>query len=180
VLRKLLPDEYVASIFDIDLKGLKKRGIEGLIIDIDNTLVSWETKTADRRVLEWFAKLERMGFRACLLSNNTKDRVVKFTETIRIPAVYRAAKPRKSAFIRAMAAIGKNPSNVAVIGDQVFTDILGGKRLGLYAVLVIPLSGREFFTTRFVRRIEKMLLDRMVREGKLVRPAVSHRKNLTG
>ena len=72
----------------LTLKGLKKRH-RGLIIDIDNTLVSWETKTADHRILEWFTKLERMGFRICLLSNNTKDRVVKFTEAIRIPAVYR-------------------------------------------------------------------------------------------
>ncbi|MGI6703401.1 MAG: YqeG family HAD IIIA-type phosphatase [Clostridia bacterium] len=173
MLERLVPDEYVASVFDIDLEGLKKRGIEGLIIDIDNTLVSWETKTADHRILEWFTKLERMGFRICLLSNNTKDRVVKFTEAIRIPAVYRAAKPRKRAFVKAMAAMGKTPSTTAVIGDQVFTDILGAKRLGLYAVLVMPVSGREFFTTRFVRKIERMLLARMVKEGKLVKPVGS-------
>ncbi|NLZ90877.1 MAG: YqeG family HAD IIIA-type phosphatase, partial [Clostridiales bacterium] len=78
MLELLLPDEYVASVFDIDLEGLKKRGIDGLIIDIDNTLVRWGAKTADRRVVEWFARLEELGFKACLLSNNTKDRVVKF------------------------------------------------------------------------------------------------------
>ncbi|HZX47205.1 MAG TPA: HAD hydrolase-like protein, partial [Clostridia bacterium] len=89
--------------------------------------------------------------------------------------VYRAGKPRKKAFIRAMATIGKNISNTAVIGDQIFTDIFGGKRLGLYTVLVIPVSEREFFTTRLVRRIERTILDRMVKEGKLEKQVVTRR-----
>jgi len=175
MLELLLPDEYIASVFDIDLEGLKKRGIDGLIIDIDNTLVRWGAKTADRRVIEWFARLEELGFRACLLSNNTKDRVVKFTENIRIPAVYRAGKPGKRAFRKAMAAMGKPPSTTAVIGDQIFTDIFGGKRLGLYSVLVMPIDKREFVTTRLVRKIEGKLLDKLSREGKLERPAKEQR-----
>lgn len=170
MLELLQPDEYVASVFHINLDGLKKRGIEGLIIDIDNTLVSWETKTADQRMLKWFELLEKKDFRVCLLSNNTKDRVVKFTQAIRIPAVYRAAKPRKRAFLKAMAAMDKPPSATAVIGDQIFTDIFGGRRLGLYTVLVIPINDREFITTRFVRKIERRMLNDMIQKGKLVKP----------
>lgn len=173
MLELLVPDEYVASVYDIDLEGLKRRGIDGLIIDIDNTLVRWGAKTADRRVVEWFARLEELGFRACLLSNNTKDRVVKFTEAVRTPAVYRAAKPGKRAFRKAMAAMGRNSSTTAVIGDQVFTDIYGGKRLGLYAVLVMPIDEKEFITTRLVRKLERVFLDRLVRQGKLKKPVVN-------
>ena len=173
MLELLVPDEYAASVFDIDLERLKKRDIDGLIIDIDNTLVRWGAKTADRRVVEWFARLEELGFRACLLSNNTKDRVVKFTGAVRIPAVYRAAKPGKRAFRKAMAAMGKTPSTTAVIGDQVFTDIYGGKRLGLYAVLVMPIDEKEFITTRLVRKLERVFLDRLVRQGKLKKPVVN-------
>jgi HAD superfamily phosphatase (TIGR01668 family) len=172
MLEFFVPDEYVASVYDIDFEGLKKRGIEGLIIDIDNTLVRWGEKTADSRIIEWFARLEGLGFKACLLSNNTKDRVIKFNEAIRIPAVYRAGKPSKKAFRKAMAVMGKTPSATAVIGDQVFTDIFGGNRLGLYSILVIPIDEREFITTRLVRRIERKLLDKLLREGKLERQAM--------
>jgi len=168
----LVPDEYVASVYDIDFEGLKKRGIDGLIIDIDNTLVRWGAKTADHRVVEWFARLEELGFKACLLSNNTKDRVVKFTEAVRIPAVYRAAKPGKRAFRKAMSAMGRNSSTTAVIGDQVFTDIYGGNRLGLYTVLVMPIDEKEFITTRLVRKLERAFLERLVRQGKLKKPVV--------
>lgn len=174
MLKKLLPDEYVASVFDINLERLKEKGIEGLVIDIDNTLVSWDTKSADHRVLDWFAKLERLGFNVCLLSNNTKDRVTKFTELMGVPAVYRAAKPGKRAFEKAMAVMGKKRSKSAVVGDQVFTDIFGGKRLGLYSILVIPIDKREFITTRLLRKIEGVFINRMVKEGRLIKPINRH------
>ncbi|MBA1336985.1 MAG: hypothetical protein HPY66_3421 [Firmicutes bacterium] len=170
MLERLAPDEYVKSIFDIDLDVLKEKGIRGLIIDVDNTLVSWETKTADRRILDWFFVLETKGFRACILSNNTKDRVVKFTEQIRIPAVYRAAKPRKKAFLKAMRAMGTGDKETAVIGDQIFTDVYGGKRLKLYTILVMPVAEREFFTTRFARKVERKIIKNLVKRGDLQEP----------
>jgi len=170
------PDEYVASVFEIDLENLKEKGIEALIIDIDNTLVSWDTKTADKKLLEWFELLEELEFKVCLLSNNTKDRVVKFTETIRIPAIYRAVKPRKKAFRKAMALMGKTPPVTAIIGDQIFTDIFGGKRFGLYALLVMPINEREFFTTRLVRRLERKILENLMLRGKLVKPCINKEK----
>lgn len=71
-----------------------------------------------------------------------------------------------------MAAMGKTPSNTAVIGDQIFTDIFGGKRLGLYAVLVVPIDEKEFITTRLVRKMERAFLERLVRQGKLKKPVV--------
>ncbi len=170
MMELLRPDEYIASAFETDLDRMMERGITGLIIDIDNTLVSWKTKTADRKVLEWFALLDAKGFKACILSNNTKDRVVTFTETIRVPAVYRAVKPRKRAFRSAMAMMGTNPRNTAVIGDQIFTDVYGGNRMGLYTILVVPVDHKEFITTRLVRILEKRIIDSMVRRGKLKRP----------
>lgn len=170
MLELLQPDEYIDSIFDIDLERIKDKGIKGLIIDIDNTLVSWKTKTADRRILDWFEILEKEGFSACLLSNNTKDRVVTFTEKIKVPALYRAVKPRKKAFQKAMKMMGTYTGNTAVIGDQIFTDIFGGNRLGLYTILVIPVDTKEFFTTRLLRRLEKRVIRSLVSQGKLKKP----------
>jgi HAD superfamily phosphatase (TIGR01668 family) len=170
MIERFAPDEYVSSIFDIDLDRLSDLGIRGFIIDIDNTLVSWKTKTADSRILEWFEMLRDKGFKACILSNNTKDRVVRFTEQIRIPAVYRAAKPRKKAFEKAMALMETGPSDTAVLGDQIFTDVFGGKRLGLYTILVKPLAEKEFITTRLVRRVERIIINRLVSKGRLMLP----------
>lgn len=170
MLEVLVPDQYVASIFDIKLDALKVRGIDALIIDIDNTLVGWKTKTADTRLLEWFELLESKGFKVCLLSNNTKDRVVKFTQSIRIPAVYRAAKPGKRAFRKAMEIMDKTESQTAVIGDQIFTDIFGGNRIGLYTLLVMPINKNEFITTRYMRKLEKRMIKKMVSRGKLIEP----------
>jgi hypothetical protein len=177
MLELLQPDEYVRSVFDVDLDSLKGKGIRGLIIDIDNTLVSWDTKTADPKILQWFAVLKEKGFRTCILSNNTKDRVVKFTEEIRVPAVYRAAKPRKKAFERAIGMMGTTRSDTAVIGDQIFTDVLGGKRLGLYAMLVMPVSEKEFITTKIVRKIEKRIIRTLIVKGKIVHPEAREDKH---
>ncbi len=170
MLKKLLPDEYVVSIFDIDLRGLRNKGVTALIIDIDNTLVSWGTRFADRRVLDWLFKVDALGFKMCLISNNTKRRVMNFIKPLDIPAVYRAAKPSKRAFSKAMKAVGGTQTGYAVIGDQLFTDVFGGKRLGLYTILVTPIAKEEFITTRLIRHVEKVVIKRMVKRGWLTMP----------
>lgn len=154
----LVPKLYVDSIFEIDLDNLKKIGIEALIIDIDNTLVGWDKKTAPKSVIEWFDKLKQKGFRICLVSNNTETRVVKFTENIDIQAFHKAKKPFKTTFKKAMKYLNSSKSNTAVIGDQIFTDVLGGNRIGLYTILVVPIKSKEFWWTELVRNIERAVL----------------------
>lgn len=154
----LVPKLYVDSIFEIDLDNLKKIGIEALIIDIDNTLVGWDKKTAPKSVIEWFDKLKQKGFRICLVSNNTETRVVKFTENIDIQAFHKAKKPFKITFKKAMKYLNSSKNNTAVIGDQIFTDVLGGNRIGLYTILVVPIKSKEFWWTELVRNIERAVL----------------------
>jgi len=160
----LIPKLYVDSIFEIDLQKLKEIGINNLIIDIDNTLVAWDKKTAPRSVIEWFDKIKEMGFNMCLVSNNTEDRVVKFTENIKIFAFHKARKPFKTTFLKAMSYMKSNPKNTAVIGDQIFTDVLGGNRIGLYTILVVPIESKEFWWTEIVRNFERFIL-RKIKKG---------------
>lgn len=157
----LIPKLYVDSIFEINLDKLKKQGIEALIVDIDNTLVAWDKKEAPRTVIEWFEKVKSKGLKICLVSNNTEERIVKFTENIEIFAIHRATKPRIKPFIDAMEYLGTNENNTAVVGDQIFTDVLGGNRAGLYTILVVPIESKEFFWTTFVRNIERFVLRRI-------------------
>lgn len=154
----LIPNIHVNSPYELDIEVLKKNSIKGIIIDIDNTLVPWSEKFADKKVVELIDKLQRADFKLCILSNGTKNRVAVFNTELKLPAVHNAAKPSRTAFNKALKLLGTAPENTAVIGDQIFTDILGGNRLGLFTVLVVPLSSKEFLWTRFVRQIEKLIL----------------------
>lgn len=157
-MSKLLPDLYVDTIFDIDLKYLMTKGIDSIIVDIDNTLVSWESEYASNEVVEWFREIKELGFKCCIISNNTRDRVIKFKKNLEVYAIYRAVKPRKKPFIKAMKLMNTTPDKTVVIGDQIFTDILGGNRLGAYTILVVPISKKEFFWTRIIRKLERRIL----------------------
>jgi HAD superfamily phosphatase (TIGR01668 family) len=154
----LIPKLHVNSPYELEIEVLKKNSIEGIIIDIDNTLVPWSEKFADEKVIELVNKLVKAGFKLCILSNGTKNRVAMFNRELKLPAVHNAAKPSRAAFRKAIKLLGTDPQNTAVIGDQIFTDILGGNRLELFTILVVPLSSKEFLWTRFVRQIEKMVL----------------------
>jgi HAD superfamily phosphatase (TIGR01668 family) len=154
----LIPNMHINSPYELDIEILKKNSIEGIIIDIDNTLVPWSEKYADQRVIDLVNKFIHAGFKLCILSNGTKNRVSLFNKDLKLPAVHNAAKPSRAAFKKALGHLGTNSNNTAVVGDQIFTDILGGNRLGLYTILVVPLSSKEFLWTRFVRQIEKVIL----------------------
>jgi HAD superfamily phosphatase (TIGR01668 family) len=154
----LIPRLYVNSPYELDIGILKKNSIEGIIIDIDNTLVPWSEKYADQKVVDLVNKLLEAGYKLCILSNGTRRRVELFNKDIKLPAVYNAVKPRRAAFHRALKHLGTQPSNTAIIGDQIFTDILGGNRMGLFTILVVPRSSKELLWTRLVRQIEKLVL----------------------
>lgn len=141
---------------DIPLALLKARGIRGLIIDLDNTVTEWGRATLDRGVRRWFADLKEQGIKACLVSNNRSNRVKKVADALGIPGISRAGKPRRRAFRQAMAVMDTEAGGTAVIGDQVFTDILGGNRLGMYTILVMPINSREFIGTRMMRHVERI------------------------
>lgn len=158
MVKNLIPDMHCDSVFLVDIDSLKDKGIEGIIIDIDNTLVAWETKEADEKVIKFISTLLKNGFRICIISNNTRRRVEKFNEELRLPAIHKAGKPKTAPYLKAMKLLNTHYDNTAVIGDQLFTDVLGGNRLGLFTILVTPISPNEFIWTRIVRKVEKIVL----------------------
>lgn len=157
----LKPDLYVRLLADIPLSRLKRRGIRGLIIDLDNTVTEWGRATLNPEVESWFAGLKEYELKACLVSNNSGSRVKKIADNLCIPAIPRAGKPRRRSFQQAMGILGTGVKDTAVIGDQVLTDVLGGNRLGLYTVLVMPINSREFIGTRLMRQVEKLVTRRL-------------------
>lgn len=157
---RLKPDLYLNTVYELDTAALKVKGIRAIIVDIDNTLVSWDTRLPDEKVTGLVSRLAAEGFKICILSNNTRKRVEEFNKGLSLPAIYKALKPSKAAFKRAMKLMDSDAGTTAVIGDQLFTDILGGNRLGLFTVLVSPISDKEFIWTRLVRMLEKFVLKR--------------------
>ena len=159
-MERLCPDLRVESIFDIDLGELKKHKIKGLIIDLDNTAVKRESSKACDKSKDWIIGAKNVfENKVCILSNNTKRRgqsIAEFDFEIRL--FPRAFKPRKKGFKNALKHLGLRPEEVAGVGDQLFTDIWGGNRMGMFTVLVLPLSKNDGLQTRFLRRIESFIL----------------------
>jgi len=150
------PQLSVTSLYDIDMEMLQHRGIKGIIFDVDNTIIPWDSQAMSSEIIQWLNNVLATGFKICLVSNNMDKRVREIAEIFNIPFVARAYKPAKSGFRQAIRAMCLAENQVAVVGDQLFTDILGGNSLGLFTIWTTPLSTKEFIGTRITRRLEKM------------------------
>lgn len=154
-------DIKIPTILDVPLERLKEQGITSLIIDVDNTVTEWNGRDVDARAEEWFALIKDRGFSACLVSNNhSGERVGAIAAKLGIPSIHRAGKPWSFAFKRALKVLASTSDKTAVIGDQVFTDVWGGNRMGMLTILVDPISPREFFGTKVMRFLERNLAGR--------------------
>ena len=152
------PRMYRRGIDEIPYDRLWQSGIRALIFDIDNTLAPFDEPGPAETVVSLFAGLKERGFRICLLSNNGAERVALFNGSLGAHAVHRAGKPRRAGLKKALALMNVTAGETALIGDQLFTDILCGNRGGLYTILVRPVSGRDEFTVRLKRAPEAFLL----------------------
>lgn len=167
MIKILEPRLFVSSIYDIDTAFLKSRGVDGLIMDLDNTLVAWNRRDVSEQLLAWLWDVKRHGIRTCIVSNNLSDRVHWFASQIGVASIPNAAKPRRRAFCQAMREMGTERHNTAVVGDQIFTDILGGNRLNLFTILVHPVGQEELWPTRVMRQIEHALVRRRLKQHSL-------------
>jgi uncharacterized protein len=167
LLKKLIPNLHVNSIYDIDLNSLKKQGIKGIITDLDNTLIEWDRPNATPKLLNWLEKLKEEGFRVIIVSNNRHLRVSSFADPLGIPFIHRAKKPSRAPFLNAIRKLELKKEETVVVGDQMFTDVLGGNRMGLYTILVVPVATTDGLLTRINRRMERFALQRMRKKGML-------------
>jgi HAD superfamily phosphatase (TIGR01668 family) len=154
----LSPDYYLRSVNDIDLDALRARGIDTLLVDLDNTLLPRDTSEVPDAARTWVRSLSAEGFTVCLVSNNWHERVSEVADELGIDLVAKAVKPLPFAFLRALRKVGSKRSRAVVVGDQMFTDVVGGKLLGMATVMVLPLSESDLPHTLALRRIERVLL----------------------
>lgn len=156
----LKPDLRVNSVLDIDLELLKEKGVRGLIFDLDDTLVCSLEPQAGPDVCSWIEEI-REDFRIYIVSNNSSHQRVQIAAThLSIESIARAAKPSRRFFRQALQAMALDPHEVAIVGDQLFTDVLGGNRLGAMTILVDPLSAERKWVRKMMRRVEQRMLKR--------------------
>ncbi|GAA0457296.1 YqeG family HAD IIIA-type phosphatase [Alkalibacillus silvisoli] len=167
MLNKFLPNEHVQTVQEITPKQLKDKGIKGVITDLDNTLVAWDQPQATPEIKQWFQSLEDEGIQVTIMSNNSEERVSKFSEPLDISFISKARKPLTRAFQKAKSELRLNEDEVVVVGDQLLTDVLGGNRSGFHTVLVVPVVETDGFFTRFNRMIERRIFNYFRKKGKL-------------
>ncbi|WP_038070992.1 YqeG family HAD IIIA-type phosphatase [Thermus scotoductus] len=148
----LFPRAVLPSLLHLTPKWLEERGLKGVILDLDNTLLPYGEEEPLPEHQAWLEAL-KAEVPVYLLSNALPDRFARIQGRLGLPGHAPALKPWLG-FQRALKALGLPPQEVAVVGDQIFTDVLGGNLVGAYTVLVPPLREREFFYTRFIRMLE--------------------------
>ncbi len=163
IYKLLTPTRVVDSVQEVNPSQLKAQGITAIITDLDNTLVPWRHYEIAPGVVEWLGHLEVEGIKICIASNTIHtERLEQLAETMGIGFVDRVRKPWTDGFERAMHKMGSTKDNTAVFGDQIFTDILCGNRLGLMSILLRPpLSKEEFISTQVVRVLENIIIRRL-------------------
>lgn len=157
MLERFYPDYEAESAYEIDYRGLYQAGFRGIIFDIDNTLVP-HGAPADQRAVTLFAELRGMGYTTLLLSNNKEPRVKNFAKQVGSRYLFKAGKPGKEGYLKAMEQMGTEVSNTLFVGDQLFTDVWGARRVGIVSYLTRPIHPKEEIQIVLKRKLEWIVL----------------------
>ncbi|MBD5519877.1 MAG: YqeG family HAD IIIA-type phosphatase [Lachnospiraceae bacterium] len=157
MLKRFYPDVYMDSAYEIDYEGLYEKGYRGIIFDIDNTLVP-HGAPADARSIELFKRLRDIGYESLLLSNNKEPRVRSFSEKVNSRYIYKANKPFPKSYQKAMELMGTTAGTTFFVGDQLFTDVWGAGKIGIFTYLVKPINPKEEIQIVLKRYLERIVL----------------------
>ena len=154
----LTPDKMFATYRDLTPEELKQRGIEVLLMDIDNTLAPYEQAEPDGQIIAWLARLRAAGIRLAFVSNNNWERVELFNREIGIVAHAKSGKPFGKKLRQVIRDFGSDTAHTAILGDQLLTDVFAGKHIGATAFLVPPIKDKTTAFWRIKRALEKPII----------------------
>ncbi len=153
----IYPNAYFRRVEEIKIDFLQNKKIKALALDIDNTLIDYK-QNLSKEIIIWAKKLKEQGIKLYILSNtNKKEKVEKVANVLQIPYICFAKKPLKSGFKKVKKKLNEQPENIAVVGDQIFTDIMGGNRSNMFTILVDPISKKDYWYTAWKRPIENKI-----------------------
>lgn len=157
-LRGVAPTRIVDDLRDIDLAALHAQGKRLILLDVDNTLVPWRQEDIPEWVFEWIAGGRAVGLEFCILSNTRRHaRLARLSERLDIPFLRGRFKPSRAMYAMALAQFGVQPEQAIMLGDQLFTDVLGANRSGIDAIWVRPMTRRDFVGTKISRFGERIV-----------------------
>lgn len=158
------PDFYCNSVRDVQIDFLRKNNIQGIILDVDNTIIDYYRKF-EEGTIEWVNELKEAGIKFCIVSNTNKIKKVKYVaQTLDVPFFYFAKKPLKTGFLKAKEKLGFNAENIAAIGDQIMTDVIGANRCKMFSILVKPIAEKDIFITKIKRPIENKIIENYLKK----------------
>lgn len=167
-MSKFIPNLYQKNIYEIDYKKLKKLGIKCLLFDLDNTCVPYHDNTFDIRLKKLFDKLKKLNFKVIIFSNSPNKRLKKFT-SLGVDYNALSLKPISYNFYKILKKYNFQKKEVCIIGDQLFTDIYGGNRIGIMTCLVDPITKEELLFTKITRHFETRKIKKLEKTGKFKR-----------
>ncbi len=160
----IYPKFYCDNVREIKLEFLKENNIKGIILDVDNTLVDFYRKFEDGTI-EWVQNLKKEGIKFCIVSNTNKvDKVTYVAKTLDVPYFYFAKKPMKKGFLKAQKEMNLKPENIAAVGDQIMTDVIGSNRCKMFSILVKPIAEKDIFITKIKRPIENLIINKYLKK----------------
>lgn len=168
-MKKIYPNLYLKKVEDITIEQLLKNKIKALILDVDNTLIDIN-KNLSEDIVFWAKQMKGQGIKLYILSNtNDKKKVETIAQKLDIPYKHFALKPLKKGFKFIQKELKINPENIGVVGDQIFTDVLGGNRNNMFTILVEPINNqKDYWYTAWKRPIENKIKKRIVKGEKNV------------
>ena len=155
---KLYPNAYLKNVKGITIDFLNKNNIKALILDVDNTLIDFNKKMLDG-VEEWCKNLKKQGIKLFIVSNsNKKTKVEMVAKKLELPYIHFATKPFKRGFKKAAKMLQEKNENIAVVGDQIFTDVIGANRCKMFSILVEPIEKKDLLVTKIKRPLENYII----------------------
>lgn len=153
----LYPNEYFNNVREIKKELLQINKINALILDVDNTLIDYD-KNLSEETIKWAEDLKNQGIKLYILSNsNKKEKVKTVAEKLKIEYEYFGKKPLKIGFKKVQKKLGEKPENIGVVGDQIFTDVLGGNMCKMFTILVDPIAEKDIWITLIKRPLENAI-----------------------
>ena len=156
-MNKYIPNMYYKNIYEINYKLLKEKGIKCILFDLDNTLVEPHTKHSNEKLQKLFIELKK-DFKVIIFSNSFITRLFPFKKELEVDINHTSLKPLKHSFNKVLKKYKFNKEEVVIIGDQIFTDIIGGNNVGINTILVDSITVKDFFITKYNRKREEKLL----------------------
>lgn len=163
----IYPNLYLNKVEEITYEYLKQKEIKALILDVDNTLIDYD-KNLSEAIIKWAKDIKEKGIKLYILSNsNKKEKVKTVANKLGIEFEYFAKKPLKIGFKKVQKKLNIAPENIGVVGDQIFTDVLGGNRCKMFTILVEPINSKDFWFTVWKRPIEDKIKNKIEKRIKV-------------